>query len=724
MKNRRPLKLVITIALLVGIAFVNYFLQMKVWDEGFSDFQLKRERLLASYVRLAVGLAKENAIGDMQKVLKDAREARHIDYYILQSSNGPIFWGTADGKPDSLDVQYTVINQPVITKALSLITVDLGNENYLTVGIKKDKEAYLDDLRKSEFSSLAEETLIFVIVPLIIFSYYLKDILNLLGLLKEKDHRSFRRVRTRTLEGELLAQGLSGFDRTVDRLNEHNQVLGNQVLSSLKREIMSGRTPPYNFDCTLVRTDINNFSTIFHNNDQTKFMDVINDFFSEVTHVVSRYQGLVHEFVGDEVIFYFKDEDHENSFMIALSALKDINELAGKFCQFTLTKYGYPFTVKSSCSHGTIRFGRLVDGFSLAGSVLVETVRVLSHIFEKEGNVVCFEQNYLPFVVGDCEIQEYSRVHLKGFVGNKVLFQYLKHSPLNVLLEKQDEESFAKLGFYRSDEDLTVIVTYLARHWSDLSFELMMVVLGQWSDLKLLRTDGKPAQALMAWLNRLIVEGQNDSSVLPLEASKISKLLASLTVLIGSFVPKDKFDDEIETCLMKMMNLNDKRVVANAIEVLSQYKVEGHSSLLHQLSDSTNSRIKAAALIREGMSGINQNVLKTLKEMLRSKDVSSVASGLYALGEIAQYHKTKDLVYYSTQLEFMKLIMNLPNYLSFESEMIRRQAFIAARKCSEEKVIARMHAKAKTDKSKVLLKELNEYIVQSSTQNKNSNQAA
>ena len=62
----------------------------------------------------------------------------------------------------------------------------------------------------------------------------------------------------------------------------------------------------------------------------------------EVSHIVARYEGLVHEFVGDEVIFYFKDDDCKNSFMTALAAVFEINQAAArvsaKRCMVTDTR--------------------------------------------------------------------------------------------------------------------------------------------------------------------------------------------------------------------------------------------------------------------------------------------------------------------------------------------------------------------------------------------------
>ena len=83
---------------------------------------------------------------------------------------------------------------------------------------------------------------------------------------------------------------------------------------------------------------------------------------------------------------------------------------------------GYPFTVKSSLAHGRVRFGPLVNGFSLAGSVLIETVRILSHIVEKEGNVIYFDSSHLNWISALFTVEESLQTQLKGFHGTRTLF--------------------------------------------------------------------------------------------------------------------------------------------------------------------------------------------------------------------------------------------------------------------------------------------------------------
>src|SRR5690606_15605838 len=119
--------------------------------------------------------------------------------------------------------------------------------------------------------------------------------------------RAFGPGTATSKEAEMLVRGMAAYDARAARLESERELFRWQVLPSLRNELMSGREPPYSFACTLVRTDINNFSGIYNRHPVEEFTATINEFFTDVSHIIARYGGYVHEFVGDEVIYYFKD---------------------------------------------------------------------------------------------------------------------------------------------------------------------------------------------------------------------------------------------------------------------------------------------------------------------------------------------------------------------------------------------------------------------------------
>ena len=72
-----------------------------------------------------------------------------------------------------------------------------------------------------------------------------------------------------------------------------------------------------------------------------EFLATINEFFTECSHIISRYDGFIHEFVGDEIIFYFKDEQHTNSFTAALACTRGMELVAEQMHAHTTQTRGY-----------------------------------------------------------------------------------------------------------------------------------------------------------------------------------------------------------------------------------------------------------------------------------------------------------------------------------------------------------------------------------------------
>jgi class 3 adenylate cyclase len=499
-------------------------------------------------------------------------------------------------------------------------------------------------------------------------------------------------------------QGLAGYENEVKELEIKASTLGNQVLPSLRSEILSGKKPPYEFKCTMVRTDINNFSSIFANHDTEKFMGVINEFFTEVSHIVSRYRGYVHEFVGDEVIYYFKDEECPNSRVTALSAIRDINSAAERFSKQTQARHGYPFTVKSSLAHGKVRFGHLVNGFTLAGSVLIETVRILSHVIEKDGNVVCFEGAHITDVTPFCDVGQYGQVALKGLNGQRTLYRYLGHHNLSDVLKDLNPHAIENLTFYRSDDDLRLILRHLRSAGPSLSDDALLRVIRTLRDVTVTRSGPAIAAELMNWLESLA------SNIGATHKVDQSKVFSAACMLVINLVTREHFSPEYEARLSKFLKVPVKRVVANVLDVLTHFKAEADGGLVRELTSNSDGRVAANALVFEGSRGISPETIKRLRRMLGSSQTLIVSSGLYALGELAHHHRTTDLVYYNAQVEFQRLVQDLPRFVTSDDVMVRRQSLIAARKAGDPRILEQIHDLVAVSNSISLREAAHEYL--------------
>lgn len=551
------------------------------------------------------------------------------------------------------------------------IETDLGDDRRLKLGFNLNREAFLAEMKDLRAGENQRILVWGIILSFFIFLFTARDLFKIVRAVRTKGVRGLDELSSMSKEAEILKQGLSGYQETVDRLQNANRVLGAQVLPSLKSELQSGKVPPYDFACTLVRTDINDFTKTFHSKPQDQFLSTINEFFTECSHVISRYDGLIHEFVGDEIIFYFKDEKHVNSFSAALACVGEIGEVADRIHQRTSVQNDYGFRIKSSLSHGVIRFGPLLNGFSLAGAPLIETTRILSHVSEKSENTVHFDSRCLPLLDWGVEFEEAFRASLKGLEGERQICRYKGHRSIQTLLGDSGRDAHAALHAYRDETSFLSVLKFVVREpehrivpdairlissslftkCSDAYLSELEILLGQALDLK----------------------GGFDSQTV--------KLLATIVAVLPRLIPGTRFNSQFGMILEKFSEHSDPRVAANAVESMQEFRDTGFASLNQKLLKSENVRIAANAVVFLGKIELTKQVVKEIKNFLDSGDLVKVGAGIYIWGEIAGFHLSRDAVYVRTQTDFMALEDRLKAIVS-KHPSLRRLADEATRKAS------------------------------------------
>ncbi len=699
--RRLPILTVLVVGVCTLFLFINYDQQKAVLKARYNEVTLDREKTVKEYSILGQNLGAKDHWDELQTSLEAARQSKRLDFYILQYQGRALWSGANDEISDKLEGNYPAGD--VITPEVSLTTTAIGAGYKLTIGIQKNLSSYIeanaDHLRKVTL----EQSYHILFIILLVGLWSLKDLMLVVREVRRGKRGNLRNLKTRSAETQAFVQGLTGYAQAVEVLTAENRKLGRQVLPSLQKEIFSGRKPPYDFHCTMVRTDINHFSTIYNTHNVTELMSTINDYFDEVSRIVARYGGLVHEFVGDEVIYYFKDDDHENSVAIALSALRDINVAAERFDEKTQAERGYPFTVKSSLAHGKVRFGPLVNGFTVAGSVLIETVRILSYIHERNVNVVYFDGIHAKRLEGLIQSGERLRVTLKGFQSEISLRQYESHLDLENVLRDLNDDKVDALLYYRSDEDLAKIILDLRANVAKRSLAVTLRAINGLREPYVADSSLDFGTLISDWLKELSQQFENDSF------SGADKVLSAVTKLFMNLVPKATFTQAHRSEVRGLLNCTDRRVVANAVEVLTYFAVEIDGRLIRKLQ-SNDLRTAANSLILEGSDELTGPVMKKLKAFVNSKSANDVASGLYALGELSYMHRLRDPAYYAGHSELLSLIDKLPLFSQHLSTSVRRQALIAARKSDDSKIIESIRAVAKDSGSELLREELTRFL--------------
>jgi adenylate cyclase len=663
--------------------------------KGFEIILVKKER----DVRLLSAITESLLVASRQDLIEahltDSIRVGWIDFYMLTYRGEVLLFNSvrplsdeAYGTLASLHPPDTAwefrskfesapsIRGPAAAKAdqiedFRFIETDLGGDRRLKLGFNLNREAFLAEMKLLRASENQRILIWGMILSILIFLFTARDLFKIVRAVRTKGVHGLESLSSMSAEAEILKQGLTGYQETVERLENANRVLGAQVLPSLKSELQSGKNPPYDFACTLVRTDINDFTKTFHSKPQDQFLATINEFFTECSHVISRYDGLIHEFVGDEIIFYFKDENHVNSFSAALACVGEIGAIAGRIHQRTSVENQYGFRVKTSLSHGVIRFGPLLNGYSLAGAPLIETSRILSHVSEKNENTVHFDSRCLPLLDWGVEFAEAFRASLKGIDGERKICRYKGHRNIQRLLEDGGRDAFRAVHAYRDESSfLSVLKLVIQEPETRLVPDALKLITGthftNCSDNYLAEIERLLTQA---WLLKGGFETQT------------VKLLATIIAALPRLIPPERFNRQLGAILEKFTEHSNPRVAANAIEAMQEFRDTGFASLNRKLLKSENVRIAANAIVFLGKLEVTKQVVKEIGNLLDSGDLVKVGAGIYVWGEVAGFHLQRDAVHLRTQTDFMGLEKRVKT-LATKHPSLRRLAEQAARKAS------------------------------------------
>ena len=643
--------------------------------------EINRSAIIAEshYAKLGSLLLRHDQVEEVNDIFDQAIRENQLHFYLIRSNGIDFAYGNkyADqiafpkGLPDGVletdQYRFSILHE-------GPYEIILGHQStpWMTV------QLYL----KTEKWNLAKDFLLVLAGVFAWILYTFRDLRLLVRKFSEKGAKRGDEQIARSQETLTLVRGLGGYESNIDKLNKENELFRGQVLPALRKELQSGKKPPYEFDCTLVRTDINNFTSVFASDRRQHFMAMINEFFVGVTHIVSRYNGHVYEFIGDEVLFYFKDEEHANSAGIAVSALRDINRLALELSERTESEAGYQFRVKSSLAWGTLRFGPLVDGFALAGPTLIETVRMLSHIHEKSENAILLDQSLAERVSDLARTQPHQVVMLKGLSGSRHLHRLEAFTPVTLHLRQATPESLERTAYYRHDDDMIEILNFLELAVGQATDASLNKVMGHFKTYKAIKSGVALRRAYLTLLHTLISRAEHSGS------DDAQYLLASTISAASSLFTSKEWNGDLREAFMKCLHLSNRRVVANALDVFAEIEPQAAESIFEELAGQKDNRIAANALIKEGKREWGKSCAKKLDSMLTAKSPYFKASGLYALGEIALHIRQTDAAVYSADSRMQRFLEGLPRFAIHPNAMVRRQALKAIGKAEMKEKLA------------------------------------
>lgn len=688
--------LVLIAVSLTTAIYLPFSLVMDIEDNR-AKLTFQREKKLKLYINFAEQLYRAGAEPELDAMLTEALDQKDISYFLVYRNNllayaRPIRDDLAIDTPYS--VRKTRAGKDFIDKDFSERTQMLADDTMLTLGIDKRDASPIQTIFSGDlWKVLLQDILILISLAAGTFWLHTRDLQRLKKEIENTGRIQSDPNRTHSSDLQAISAGLQGLQNQEKALKSENLKLNNQVLPALQRELFSGKEPPYTFECSLVRTDINGFSAIFNSPYRDRFAEHIDSFFEGLSEIVSRYDGLIYEFVGDEVIYYFKDQQlkaqsqHDQqlddqhlqdqtvltSTQVAINAIRDIHSLAKEINARVATD-GHAFTVKSALAHGTLRFAQQVDGFSLSGGVLIETVRILSTVTEKNDNTLYLAERHLDAVRRPDQFEQIGIFELKGYSDKVVLLRWLGDEPVSHHLASVKAAGFRFLQSYRSDKALLETIEEAISEMKSFNLEMQLALVAELKTLTVYRVHYRLAPSLISWLEHA---GERST-----QNPEWIKLVSAIIMLFPLLVPSDDILEQEAERLERFLDSRDPRTVANTVEVLRTFRVNPKARLIPKLFVSPHNRVAANALVHAGSRELTKEILSKLGSMILDSvdNDSRRASGLYALGEIARILKEQDPVYYSTRIDLHRLLGQIAKFESARNRSVATQARTARTK--------------------------------------------
>lgn len=625
---------------------------------SYDEYQEGRTAEMLSYAKLGASLLGHGDAAELDDWLQETSELGHIDFFVVTKDGVPLSSGGTEAEPGA-SARAGKSGQIIATGRETYLSYH--KEGYrLVLGINTSRYGYLlKRARRNQRSLLLDSLVVFLMA----FGVVLQ---------------SFRDGES---EGARpLAEGVKASNSRTRRHPGDLAMPGSHLLSRTHSELESGRPPPYQFGCTMARTDIIHYSRIYSEHPVEEFMGVIDEFLSRSGEVIARYGGYLVGCAGDELICYFKDNEHLDSASVAASAIRDIHAVAEGLHRRTETLRGHPFRLKSALVSGELRFGPRGDGFALSGPVFVATARILSSVEERHQNTVYFPESLAERVSRVSRAVDRGKAGVQGVSGTSPLCEVSEFRPVRSVWESLNGESALLLGCYLNAADTRYGLGQLLHLLSHSgATPAMTLALKAICEARLPYRDERIHRAYRWLLAELIRRCESGSPAVGEELRLLSLAISAAR----SLIPRNAFDSSLRQLLVRCLGVDDRRVISNAIDTFSHFDPGCKDEPLLELLEYPDNRVLANTLIKLGIPSLDPMVISGLRRMLRSGKSEVIASGAFAIGELARIHFGEDPSLFETHLPFQELLRELSGLGVHPNEMVQRQVRAAIRKAEQ-----------------------------------------
>ncbi len=615
-KNRKNFLLVVIAVFwvtYVGIVSTEYYFNITSRvDRVIQD----RKKDVDFVLEFSGNLIIKDNLDSLSERLRQAREFRMVDFYVLQRKNKVITYYNKQNNPDELNQEYSNLNQFVESEDVTFKTIKIY-DYLLTVGVNTAKKSLLRVAFGEQKYLILHNLAIVSVFAAVLFFFIYKEAVSftkLRGLKKIEPEAPLKSVTVAISEARTLKES-------------HKSLLAPALLHEIKSKTFA----PASFESTVVRVDLSNETqAVLSKSDHLSA--VLNKYIIAGQEIVGRYGGLLCQSAGTELIFHLKGSRKAVEPM-AIACVRSLFELAEEIERTLPLSIGINFKLKAGLSSGQVQFTKLESGFNISGIPFAESAKIVAHVGGiLNRSVLALSEPSHEFVSRLCSIS--SLTHeiyiVDEFASQELMFE-------------KGKIEFST--YYRSDLNLMALMKYMEKLIDEQNNEFYFRILG---DLKHVKVN-VICSDLEKSFTHFLEMAYRKSHDMPVDP----KVLSAAVSLTHNLIPSGTGSDKLTEILKLYLQFADPRVQANAVSALGE--VPSNIRFLKKFIHSDHNRLSADALLVTGKQVVDKELVTRVQSLLRSSDKVHQASGRYVALKLVEYYKQSDMLYFNTNPHLKKL---------------------------------------------------------------------
>ncbi len=476
----------------------------------------------------------------------------------------------------------------------------------------------------------------------------------------------------RTKESTLIQAATDAFYIENSNLRERIKFIADDFSHSLRQDMEAkGAQFPFFFPGTVLRFDLNDYTKLYYENDKPFINRIIRTIAVQVDEIVNRYKGVHYSFGGDEFVQVFKNTN--DSILSSIACIRDIFEILPtlQLEPEVLSRIKFKASISFEAQN---MFAELPQCDSLTSNALILTNRYFSAVEEKRRNILVVGQQELSQACRLASFEAAKPFYLKNIHSEHWISQVQSFYPVKAVLETAQ---FDLLPFYRTDNDISVILTFLKT--SKLSQAESLKIVAGLKDITVFHCSEILLQAWTATLQALDLNWQ-----------KHERLLSSLIISGKNLIPQTSWNSNLTHILTSLKVNSDARANSDIVELLST-KLSANE--LYELEDAFSTtraelsvRAQGNLILAHTIHSLSQDSVRKIQSLLESQDPHQMATGIYCASRVIQKYRKENPVALSQFLEFQDFIQLITQLAKHPDSMVQARATIEEKALSAKDI--------------------------------------